>query len=183
MSERDHRILLVEPDPDLMEMLVAALDRRFNASITCVATAEACLDVELLQPHDAVIAAWTLDDSCALCLVEQLASLGKRPVILIAGEEEVTPQEAAEAIRLHVAELFVKPFPVSDLLDGVARTLAASALHRRQQAKYHRMRNLVRHVIRERRSLNQRVELICRDLVGAHRRLVQRVLASQGSGT
>jgi hypothetical protein len=34
----------------------------------------------------------------------------------------------------------------------------------------------VRHVIRERRELNERVDLICRDLVGAHRRLVHRML-------
>jgi hypothetical protein len=34
-------------------------------------------------------------------------------------------------------------------------------------------------VIGERRDLNRRIELICKDLVGAHRRLVQRVLAEQ----
>ncbi len=44
------------------------------------------------------------------------------------------------------------------------------------------MRELVRRVIRERRDLNRRVELVCRDLVGAHRRLVTRVLSSEGTG-
>jgi hypothetical protein len=43
------------------------------------------------------------------------------------------------------------------------------------------MRELVRHVIRERRDLNRRIELVCRDLVEAHRRLVHRVVEFKGS--
>jgi hypothetical protein len=43
-----------------------------------------------------------------------------------------------------------------------------------------RLRRLLRRLLRERRELRQRTELICRDLVGAHRRLVDRVLTIQG---
>ena len=50
----------------------------------------------------------------------------------------------------------------------------------RHAARYRRLRELVHRVIRERRDLNRRIELVCRDLVEAHRRLVHRVVESEG---
>ncbi len=181
MAERSPKILVVEPDPDILELLVAALARRFDANVTCVAAAEACLDVELVEPHDMVIAELTLDGEDGLVLAEQLASLSNRPIILLA--EDPTCDDVLTAMRLGVHDVFPKPFPVAELLDTVDVALRRYRTQRAQSAKYHRVRGLLRHAIRERRDLNRRVELICRDLVGAHRRLVHRVLdfeAAQG---
>ena len=80
-------------------------------------------------------------------------------------------------------DLFVKPFPFQDLLDATQRAVVGNDLKRQHAVKYRRMRELVRHVIRERRDLNRRTELVCRDLVEAHRRLVHRVLAIEGTRT
>ncbi len=175
MLDRPHKILLVEPDAEVLEILVAALARRFEAHITCVPDAESCLDVEMVDPHELVIAELNLEDSSGLELTEKLMALSARPVILLANEP--TCDEAIEAMRLGVRDLFRKPFPVEDLLDAARRAVLGFDLRRRRTAKYRRMRELVRRVIRERRNLNRRVELICRDLVGAQRRLVHRVLS------
>ncbi len=191
--------MLVEPDAELLELLVAALTRRFDAHITCVADAASCLDVEIVDPHDLVIAELRMGDSNPLELSDRLMALaghqqpasrqqaglpvagglpvvgGNRPVILMA--DDPTCDELTEAMRLGVSDLFRKPFAVEQLLDSAERLLHQYDLRRRRAAKYHRMRGLVRRVVSERRDLNLRIELICRDLVRAQRRLVHRVLA------
>lgn len=181
MADQPHKILIVEPDGDVLEILVSALARRFNAHVTCVATAEACLDVELLEPHDLVIAELNLDDEDGIVLAGHLTSLSSRPIILLA--DDPTREDTLAALRMKVRDLLVKPFPMAELLDTVERALRGHEVRRQHQAKYHRMRELLRRVIRERRDLNQRIELVCRDLVGAHRRLVHRVLDSEGAKT
>lgn len=181
MSDRTPKILLVEPDPDMVEMLVGLLRRRFDAQVTCVSNAESCLNTDLYDPHDLVIAEWDLDDSDGLQLTEHLTILSPRPIILLA--DEPSSRDAIEAMRLGVRDLFVKPFPFQDLLDATERAVVGNDLKRQHAVKYRRMRELVRHVIRERRDLNRRTELVCRDLVEAHRRLVHRVLAMEGTQT
>ncbi len=178
MANRPDKILLVEPNPPLVELLIASLSRRFDAQLTCVVDAQSCLDVELLEPHDLVIAEWNLVGGDGLKLTEQLMSLSARPVILMA--DSPSCPDVIAALRAGVRDFFVKPFPVEELLDAAQRVLYGHDLRRRHAARYRRLRELVRHVIRERRDLNRRIELVCRDLVEAHRRLVHRVVGTEG---
>jgi len=174
MSSRPTKILIVEPEADLVEILVATITQRFDAQITCVADAESALEVDLFAPHDLVITELTLGHSNALPLVGHLTSLSTRPVVLLA--DNPACDTVIEAFRLGVRDVFRKPFPAAALLDAVERLIRGHEIHRAHQARYHRMRELVRQVLRERRDLRRRIELLCRDLVGAHRRLVHRVL-------
>lgn len=194
MPDRCQKILVVEPDPDILEILMASLTRRFDAHLTCVVNATACLDVEVTDPHDLVIAELNLQhsdprvfparrnadprDSDGLDLAGKLMTLSAKPIILLA--DNPTYADAVTAMRLGVGDLFRKPFAVECLLDAVQRLLYGSTLQRQHAAKYQQMRKLVRRVMRERRDLNRRIELICRDVVGAQRRLVHRVLALEG---
>ena len=59
------------------------------------------------------------------------------------------------------------------------RAAAQRALVRRhQQRRYRRLRRLSSRIVRERRDLRQRIDLVCRDFVQAYRRLAQRVSES-----
>ena len=179
MTDRCHKILIVEPDPDVLEILVASLSRRFDALLTCVSNGNACLDVEMTDPHDLIIIDERLADMSGLSLADKLMSLATRPVVLLTGETNF--DDAVTALRSGVADIFGKPFPIEDLLASTDLLLRDHTLMRQRVAKYHRMRRLVRRVIRERRDLRRRIELVCRDLVGAQRRLVHRVL-TMGAG-
>ncbi len=174
MPTRTPKIMLVEPDSEVLEILVAAMSDRFDAHITCVDSAESCLDVEVVDPHDLVVAELELEDASGLELSEHLMSLSHRPVVLLA--DAPSTEEAIAALRLGVRDLFTKPFPVSQLLESAQQAITGQHIRREHAVKYHRMRSLVRTAIRERRELNKRIELVCKDLVGAHRRLAHRVL-------
>ena len=181
MAGRAHKILLVEPDPTCIEILVRSLSGRFNAHITCAPDSESCLDADLLAPHELIIAELKLGQSDGLELIKKLLSLSFRPVILLA--DEISCGQAIQALRLGVRDVFHKPFAVERLLDAAGDALRTHQVQRQHVVKYHRMRELVRRVIQERRDLNRRVELVCRDLVGAHRRLVKRVLSTPQAGS
>jgi len=184
---RAPRILLVEDDPRLLEVLVAAVVREFDAHLTCAASAEDALDVEMVEPHTLVVAEWDLPGSPGqrrgkpgmdgLTLTKHLMQLNPRPVILLAERPEAS--EVIEAMRLGACDVFAKPFALGELLAAMQRALDRAAQARRQQTRQRRLRRLVRRVLAERRDLNQRIDLICKDLVGAHRQLVQRVLAHE----
>ena len=165
--------MVVEPAPDVLEILVASLSRRFNAYITCAKDAGTCLECELTDPHEVLIAELELEGSSGLHLAEQVLSLGPRPVILIG--DRITSAAAIAAMRIGVRDLFRKPFAVTALLDSAERALRAHREWVRRAARYHRLRELVRQAVRDRRDLNRRVDLVCKDLVEAHRRLARRV--------
>lgn len=176
-TQRSCKILLAEDDPRILEMLVQSFVGRFEAHLTCVGTGEDALDVEVLEPHDIVVTELALPGMDGLTLARHLLELSDRPVILLA--EEPVLSHAVEALRLGVRDLFPKPFAIGDLLASMERALNQAHKAQQMRIKHKNLRELVRRVLGERRDLNRRIELVCKDLVGAHRRLVQRVLADE----
>lgn len=181
MNDQRMRVLLVTPDAELTEMFVAALVSRFDAHITCVADALEAVDADLTLPHDVILADMDLGDFSGVQFAQQLLSMGTRPVLLF-GDDPLT-EDVIEALRLGVRDVLSKPFPMEQLLDAVDAALRGAKQNMAHATRYRSMRDLVRRVIRERRDLNKRIDLLCRDLVGAQRRLVQRVMAMEQSQT
>ena len=174
METNKTKILLVETDPAVIEMLIEAFIHRFNSNITCVSSAEDALDVEIVEPHTIVVASSLLPGMDVVTMTRQLTELADRPVILLGSSPSA--EDVIDAMRAGAADYFAKPFEISMLLDAMERAMAVHANARTLIRRHQHLRSLVRRVIRERRELNQRVDLICKDLVGAHKRLVLRVL-------
>ena len=181
MKRGRFKVLLVESDPQVVDIVGHGLSRRFGAQVTCVRTGQDCLDVEILEPHDAVIAEMKLPDMDGLDLAEQLRELSSRPVILIG--ERSTPERMVQAMRLGVRDYLVKPFPVGSLMDVVQDAVHSYHLNVQGQVRHQRLRDCFRKAVRQRRDLKRRVEVICQDLVHAHRGLVDRVLHYQNAKT
>jgi DNA-binding response OmpR family regulator len=177
IDSRAPKILLVEPDLRVSEMLVTSLVRRFDAEVTCTGRAEEALDTAMLEPHDLALAEIDLPGMDGITLAGHLVKLSDHPVILCS--ERPTLSRAIEALRLGAADFLPKPFSIPALLDAVEAALVRQAEARRRERRYRQLRTTVRRVLADRRVLNERLDLICRDLVGAHRRLVHRVLEAE----
>lgn len=180
-EHRRPKVLLVDDDPTTVETLVAVLVRALNARITCVPGPEDGLDVDILEPHDLLLAEVNVPGSGGIVMAKRFIELRRRPVILTSNDPDLG--QAVAAIRAGAVDFFVKPFDVECVIASVQRALDHAEEQRQQVHRHHRLRQLLRRVIRERRELDQRVDLICRDLVGAHRRLVHRFLERQHSQT
>jgi len=173
MHKRRVDILLVEQDGDLAEMMEGYLCEALPMGVTTVTCAQDALRAELTHRHDLVLANLTLPDGDGLELIRQLRISNKCPVILLADTPMVG--QMVEAIRLGIKDVFVKPFDLATLTESVSKAIKRNRKQRDRRQRYHRLRKLTGRIIRERRELRERTDLICQDLVHAYRRLAQKV--------
>ena len=171
------KILVVMHDATTLEILVDAAARDFNAQVTWANTGSDALDIDCVDFHHVVLAGVCLPDMSGLDLARQILHLRHRPVILVGADPTV--EDAIRAVRLGVSDFLPAPVDVEHLFTAIGTALRRSAAERRRIRREHRNRSLIRRVLRDRRNLNQRIDLICRDMVGAHRRLFHRVLTAQ----
>ena len=178
MSSSDTpKILVAVHDAVMLEIIVDAAARHFSAQVTRAATGNDALDIDCVESHHVVLAGIDLPDMSGFDLAEQILRLRRRPVILIA--DDPTADEVIRAVRLGVFDLLRIPVDVDHLYKAMDTALRRDAAERARSRREERNRSLIRRVLRDRRNLNQRIDLICRDMVGAHRRLFHRVLTGQ----
>jgi DNA-binding NtrC family response regulator len=84
-------------------------------------------------------------------------------------------------MRLGVRDMFAKPFDLARLGESVERAAADHRKRRSERLRSERLRRVSGRIVRERRAMRQRVDLVCRDLVGAYRRLAEKYVAQLGT--
>lgn len=176
MPERLVEILLVEGDPELCEMIVHQLEAALGCHVTVANTASEALREELTTRHDLVITSADLEDDDGLAFLRELRATNDCPVLVTANESR--PELVIEALRRGAVEWFEKPFDLAAMIDIVREVLEDDSRRRREQARYRRLRKVVHRIIREREDLSERMDLLCRDLVQAYRRLAEKVTDS-----
>lgn len=176
MAKRPVEILLVEQDADLAEIIDDALHEVMSVQVTYTDSVDEVLREERSHKHDLVIVNWKLADGDGLELLRQLRISNQCPVILTG--DKPTVEQTIEAVRLGARDILVKPFDPVVLAESARAAVRIEMIHRRQRSRYRRLRILTGRIIRERRDLKDRIELICQDVVRAYRRLAQKVVES-----
>lgn len=165
-------ILIVEDDDLLAEMLGEHLTSAVGARVVRASDASEALRADDDCPPDLMITDVLLPDGDGLDLIRSIRSRRDYPVLLMTGQP--TLGRAVEAMRLGVADMFTKPFDLRRLANVVTEALAAHHTQQRRHRRLQRLEKLSRKVIRDRRALQERVDLVCRDLVGSYRDLAER---------
>jgi len=176
MSKRPVEILLVENDRDLADMIEGYLLEALPARVTSVDSAGDALRMELTHRHDVVLTTLSLPDGDGIEFTRRLRVSNKCPVILMA--ESPTVDQMVEAIHLGVKEVLLKPFDLAVLANALSGAIRSESRRRQRRRRYRRLRLLTGRIIRERRDLRERTDLICKDLVHAYRRLAQKMVES-----
>lgn len=169
------RILAVIQDPASLELLSDAAARSFDAQITCAYNGSDALDVDQVEIHHIAILSLDQPDMSGFELARRLLKIRFRPVIMIAADP--TGKDVMEALRLGVTDFLPTPLDRDSLMNALTRCLCRGRAMRRTVERQKKQRLLVRRLLRDRRNLNQRIELICRDMVGAYRRVFHRILS------
>ncbi len=171
MLEGARGVLLVEDDLAVADTIVCHVERTLRARVTHVRSASEAVRCAQEHPHEVVIADLLLPDTDGLDLIRQLrASIDPAVVALT---DNPTVGTTIEAMHLGVIDLFTKPVDVQRLTAVLEHTLERRDRQRREQLRRRRLRQLTSRIVRERRSLRQRMDLVCRDLVHAYRRLAE----------
>jgi len=178
------RILIVAPDGPETAELIANLAMNFDADFTQVESiadawarmADGCFDV--------IVATQCLVDGSGLDILNDDTPL-ETPVVLI--EDEIIPERVVTALRRGAADLLPTPVDYDYLVRRIRRVVQDQRLDRQADIRAQRLRRLSSRLVKDRRELRQRVDLICTDLVTAYQRLAERVVhvmdpAVQGRG-
>jgi DNA-binding response OmpR family regulator len=173
MRKRSVDILLVEPDVELAGMIKTCLEQAISCSLTMVTDAATGLREELTTSHRVMIVSMNLPDAHWSELVDEIRRTNRAPFILLA--ENPSARDMLQALRLGAADVLAKPFVLNELAERVRQAETRAEDRYRRRVRNRRLRRLTSRIIRERRDLRQRMDLICKDFVQAYRRLAQRV--------
>ena len=88
------------------------------------------------------------------------------------------PDRLLAALRQGAADVVRPPIDYDYLTRTIRRVVRESRIRRHEARRTQRLRHLSRRLIRDRRELHKRVDLICRDLVVAYRRLAEKASAT-----
>lgn len=174
-AELDPRILIVAQDDSRTTALIAEIVIQLAPQITHVSTvADARRAMKRAQPT-LIIADQYLDDGHGMDIIPRDDSL-KTPVVLLV--EEVDADRMVEAVRLGVADVFERPIDIDIVIAAIERLHKRETIRLRDERRARRLRRMSSKLIRDRRDLRQRVDLICNDIVVAYRQLAQKVVSS-----
>ncbi len=173
MVLKNMQILIVTDDgrlaADLTEPIITGLD----AHVTIADSLEEAAVLASSGGFDVIVAACELPDGPGLTLLEHCDAEQTPPIILVG--KWVTAEEALAEIRRGATDIVCTPVDPALLLAVIRRAAEVRRTHCRREARSRRLRHLSSRLLRDRRELRQRVDLICQDLVVAYRRLVDKV--------
>lgn len=174
MAQVTPRILIVEDDADIADMLAEHFALVLGVEVSVARTASEGLKLDLNHGHDVILADMKLPDGDGLDLVRQLRDISNPQIVLMTGHP--TTGQAIEGMRLGVRDLISKPFDLTHLTATIRTLLEDHAKASARDLRNRRLRVLSGRIIRERRHLRKRLDLLCRDLVHAYRNLADKVV-------
>ena len=174
MKAAELQILLVAGDSELIVNLAQELIIGLPANLTISDNIEQAQVLASSSAYDAIIACQRLKDGAGLSLLSDLtANDSDTPVILI--DQRPDSQFILSALRLGAADVFDYPVDGPRLLAAVRNAAAKRRKHLKLISRTSRLRKHSARLVRDRRDLRKRVDLICRDIVTAYRRLAEKV--------
>ena len=168
------RVLLVDDEPGLVDVLSTAV-----AGMDCVVTVASSVAAakRLLTtagPFELLVADVGLPDGNGMALLPVLRRHSPAAsAIVITGEPTV--DRAVAALRDGAVDFLPKPFDHAQIVDRVRKALDGQAARVRAAARVVRLRGAVRKLAAARRTVSQKVDLLCGDMIGAYTDLAKQV--------
>ena len=178
MTLNDMRILIVADDADGMAALTTSMMTRLDADVTMIGSIEEAKGIIASSAFDIILAAGELPDGSGLSLLSDDLN-HDMPLLLL--DTRLDGHRVLSALRCGAIDVLIPPFDVEYILDVIRRSVMERRDRRRREIRTARLRRLSARLIRDRRELRQRVDLICRDLVRAYHRLAERVVTAENS--
>lgn len=175
MTRRDVQVLIVADDARTVAALASEVVSRLDANITIVDSIEEARVLIASEAYDLAITSSDLADGRG----ESLIKPNGIPVVFI--EETQNAEQTVEAFRAGAADVVCPGKNADAMISSIRRIVKSSRRQRHTISRNRRLRRVSRRLIKDRRELRQRVDLICRDIVQAYQRLAEKVVSTTGS--
>ncbi|MCP4379310.1 MAG: response regulator [bacterium] len=176
--DSDPRILVVDDEPDMRDLLLDALQGEGFVIETASSGREA---IKLARDNhpDIVVTDLMLGDCTGLDVIDSLRNdvSADLPAIVITGRGD--PEALTEASRYRPVELMTKPLDLDRLRRAIAEELARRTGYERTKKRQKRLRRLAREINIERKTIQNRLDSTCADLTVAYRRLSSQMASQQ----
>lgn len=169
-SKRKSRILVVDDEPQLRELLNDALTAEHLVIDLAASGQEAIKQARKHRP-DLIITDLMLGDSTGLEVIDSLRSTisGDIPAVVITGQGD--PEILTQASRMRPVELMTKPLDLDRLNAIVEEELGRQESYKRAKTRAHKLRRLAREINIERKTIKGHLDSACADLTAAYRTL------------
>ncbi len=179
MTGKDMHILIVADDTEVSATIIQHAVEQLGADVTLVdSISDACAAAASIA-FDVVLASARLSDGDATALLEAEDAIAA-PVILI--DDSLDEERVLTAMRLGAADIICRPIDFDYLTRRIRHLVRAHRRDQHDSRRAARLRSLSSQLIHDRRELRRRVDLICRDLVVAYRRLAEKVVSGPTGG-
>lgn len=176
MKEPEIDILVVDDDEEVATMIadhliatVAADSADAKITVRQASSAEEALNFFYARPAEVVLADLSLPDGDGLAMLRKMQAHADPSILIITGN--ATLGKAVESMRLGARDMLIKPFDLRRITKVVGQAVGEQLVRRREEIRRRRLHELASRIVRERRELRRRVDLVCHDLVGAYRDL------------
>jgi len=172
-------VLIITDDIPLIGQITERITLGVGADITVGATLQEARTLMESATFDAILAAAELPDGDGLALLREHID-HETPVILL--DKDLNAGRVLEALRLGAVDVLPRPIDLDRLTEVLRTTVDEQRRARRERTRIARMRKVSNRMMKDRRELRMRIDLICKDIVHAYRRLAEKVV-DHGGGT
>lgn len=173
MTQRDMRILIVAEDSPEAAELISNIILNIDAEIGHVGSVADAREAAGANDYDVVLAMQCLPDGTGADLLGEESGLDA-PVVLV--EEELESHRLVAALRGGAADVLQTPVDYDYLVRTIRRIARGRRAGRQEAMRTKRLRRLSSRLVKDRRELRKRVDLICNDIVTAYQRLAEKVV-------
>ena len=178
MPHNHLQILIVADEPDITAILAThIMTARDDAHVSVVDTIKEARRLAASDAFDVIVAQERLSDGTALGLVEEADKAIVTPLVVVAPDADV--EQVRSTFREGAADVIDSATDGEGLLSCIDRVVTRGRQEQRRGRRSRRLRRVSSRLIKDRRELRQRVDLICRDVVDAYRRLAEKVVAAK----
>lgn len=138
MASTAERILLVESDPDISELIAKQALRPLGYEVKIVDQASAAIEEALTDPPDLIIADLNLPDLSGKDVLAAISAKGvKAPLVVIAGKGE--ERRAIQAFRLGAVDAILWPVKDAEVVQVVERSIQPTRSRRIRRQLYQQL--------------------------------------------
>jgi FixJ family two-component response regulator len=161
------RLLVVDDEPDLVEMLRDVVGKKIDCKIMSAGDLDEARRIISKEQVSLLVTDLHLPGGDGMSLLPELyEKLPTANAIVITGKPTVNG--AINAMRAGAADYLPKPFSAEQIVDRISKALQRQAAAAKTEKRLDRLRDAVRRLNVSRRMVTKKVDLLCNDLVSAY---------------
>jgi FixJ family two-component response regulator len=161
------RVLVVDDEPDVAEMLRDIVGRKIKCRILSAADIDEAKKILAKEPVELLVTDVNLPGGDGMSLLNEARKKSdSTKAIVITGKPTVNG--AINAIRAGAVDFLPKPFNADQVVDRIEKALEGQKVAAKTEKRLDRLRDAVRRLNISRRMVTKKVDLLCNDLVSAY---------------